>query len=983
MLWLVVSSRPSYGEAAAIAQEFSGTLGPTAIIQSNNGLYAVVAGTLYRDKSKQNLSTLKALRLIPDDAFLSAGTNFNRVVSHSYGERPFTDLMTQPVYKGTVRRMQLVFKQMNIYDGPSDGLIGPATVKSFNAYKRVYPGPSGDNLDSADIASMEANARDGFRSQAERQAATEMGFQSAEAYSAAVIGGFTSAGIFDAARRLGFTRESDYRAAQAGGFTDAAEFNQARSGGFTSSYEFATAQRAGLSSQAEYVAFRSSGFSDASAYRAARAGGFDNKAAFDEASSAGFRTKVDFDAAKAAGFRLATDYVEAQDLGLKTQTEYLAFKTSGFSDVAVFRTAKAKGIFSKAAWDLTVAAQLSASREAANALLADAETFLKMNASAPNLIAIADSAAALSATLREAPIEAIQQASTKLSAVLASVHGWSDFAAKRGKERSEELATLRSDIKRHLIGRQMQLTKWVAANITSSKLPEVVGELKLLGEAIPSEDLRTLESARSSIEAVILRQNLEGDLQSTPGNATAANTGGGSERSPFEVTPFNKELLIGPLEGVVILHNAGPTAPSILRTLNGAYSFTNGIATVCLLGIDGNLSLQRGLLDALKPMGAAILTLAGTCDDRASQKVDLLLIERKKFLEADIKFATGILDATASGSLKTFEEIDFLKIRARQTVEDRLAAEISEDVGTGTRSGYGALLLPAKDGALCTVIDGEAKWHSALVNQVVAFDPSEGLKSNLSGNLNEIYKEARRSKCRILYSSATVLQQVTQAYDRDDLKYEFLPVWFDTATVQKELDNAALREATRIRSVEEKRLATQAEAQAIERREKEEAEKRAVREADLRRENNAAATAAMNLFTDGIKLAVLKEGSGVSATQAGEAFQIASLYPDFAMWLNEAVRDDWRPLSLENAVSDFGKITWKGRSLDAVVIETRIKLLSRERGEYQNHCFLLGAVIDGEFDMVRDPIEAACGEQAEKLSQWKIGHDLRSLWAAD
>ena len=37
-----------------------------------------------------------------------------------------TDLMTQPVYKGTVRRMQSVFRQMNIYDGPSDGLIGPA-----------------------------------------------------------------------------------------------------------------------------------------------------------------------------------------------------------------------------------------------------------------------------------------------------------------------------------------------------------------------------------------------------------------------------------------------------------------------------------------------------------------------------------------------------------------------------------------------------------------------------------------------------------------------------------------------------------------------------------------------------------------------------------------------------------------------------------------------------------------------------------------
>ncbi len=59
MIWLVVSSRPTFDQATAVAQSFAATLGPALITRSRNGSFAIVTGTLFKDKAKPNLQTLK------------------------------------------------------------------------------------------------------------------------------------------------------------------------------------------------------------------------------------------------------------------------------------------------------------------------------------------------------------------------------------------------------------------------------------------------------------------------------------------------------------------------------------------------------------------------------------------------------------------------------------------------------------------------------------------------------------------------------------------------------------------------------------------------------------------------------------------------------------------------------------------------------------------------------------------------------------
>ncbi|WP_189587355.1 hypothetical protein, partial [Mesorhizobium sp. M8A.F.Ca.ET.208.01.1.1] len=69
-------------------------------------------------------------------------------------------------------------------------------------------------------------------------------------------------------------------------------------------------------------------------------------------------------------------------------------------------------------------------------------------------------------------------------------------------------------------------------------------------------------------------------------------------------------------------------------------------------------------------------------------------------------------------------------------------------------------------------------------------------------------------------------------------------------------------------------------------------------------------------------------------------------------------------------------------NLDGIVVKATVKMASAERGQYKDECFLFGAVVDNEFQMVRDPYETKCNE-TQISAQWAVGHELKSLWIAN
>ncbi|MBD8649461.1 hypothetical protein IFT66_00035 [Rhizobium sp. CFBP 13726] len=908
MIWVVVSSRPTLEQAGAVAQSFAATLGPALITQSRNGSFAIVTGTLFKDKAKPNLNTLKELRLVPRDAFLSNGEGFGSIVSHSYSAGTSTDLMTQTSLISSVRRLQIALTRLKLYSGLTDGLIGPGTVKAFTAYLAAFGPPPGDFLDEYALNIIEQIAQDGFRSMAERQTAQGMGFDDGETYAQAVKGGFTSQQVMFQAKQRGFQTNQDFEAASRSGFETAEEFEKGRAGGFLTADEYRAASR----------------------------------------------------------FRFGT------------RTDYVAFRSSGFADKDSFTTAQERGFSDKASYERAVAVDLKAARVKAEILLEDAQVFIRLNPQIPNLIAVADKAAILGVTLPTGTASNLEQASSQLQALLTPLSGYSDFVVARDKERTDDRRKQVLAYQQELETARVALTNWVAANISSSKLPQVVQELKSLADAAVSDDLDDLQGARQSLGILIAKNGLAGELAGLQAaGADNAYTNPGEGNAPFAVTPANAVLLSGAGGDVVSLFNASAEAPSLVRTLNGGLSFSNDIATVCLFGINETPSIRRGLRATLSPMGATVVKTS-SCTSSSPKHADLIIMRRKAFLEAPPSFAVAFIDALEAKRLRRFDAIDYAKLADNEQKEIALVAAITTGVETGSRTGFGAFEVAIEKGGLCVVVTEDTDVHGdmlAAVKEMVEASTPMTVVSDRT--LEQLYPMILRDECRVVYGSAGTLQQLIQALKRDEKPIAFLPIWIETDEVLSSAAKLAAVKLERTKQQEAQRLAAQESERLAAIRRQDEQSRLVVVEAELRKVNGPDANARLTKFTDFLKASTL-----VADGRTSGAKTMAPVYRDFIDWLEAQKTEGWELGNVDTAISDFGAVNWKDRKLDALVTRVELKFKSRERGEYRTECILFGVVLDDEFEMERDPLQTLCADEVVKLDPWKSGHGFESRWRA-
>ncbi|MFD2051874.1 peptidoglycan-binding protein [Mesorhizobium calcicola] len=908
--WLVVSSRPTEGEAIALAQSYAPTLGPTLVVHSRNGVFAVVAGTLYQDKAKANLTSLKELHIIPQDSFLSRGDGLDGLVWMSYQRGASFDFATQPNYLRVVQRLQAAMSKLGLYSGSVDGLIGPTTVKAFRAYLGRFDLQPGELLADYSLAEIERNAGDGFHSDQERNAARALGY------------------------------------------TDAQSFNDARSGGFTSASAFAQAKSMGFMTQHDY----------------------------DVAISGDFRSSDEYQRAQTGGFTAANEYRAAAQLGIQTRTELVAYRASGFSDPAAFRNAKQKGFADKASYDKAEARKLKAARASAMALLSDAETFLKLNPQTSNLVEIAGQAAALNAQVQTDSTDALNNSSLKLSDLLTAVPGYSEFSASMDKERAQAIEKQKSEIFAELQADRQSLKHWMSSHLTSAKLPEVVQEVKSLDDVSDTNDLDSLTEAREGVRALIARQALAEELDTRKAAASQSGSGASqeSDSATYAVTDLNKALLRGPLEDVVVLYNAGPKAPSLLRTISGQFSLTKNQAWICLLGPQRTPALDKALLEAIDPMGGKAINVSSDCGAGGLESADLFLVQRKTFLEAPATLQAAYLEAMQAKTIRVFDPIRFEDIKARMDSDQTLALKIAQEVSSGMREGYGGILLTSSSDRICSVVDGKAAVHEATIGKIAAFTGMSGSTVSYP-SIDKAYEDVRHEQCRVLYASAADLKATSEALVRDGVQFAFAPVWLDksdAASTAAKLD-AAKQEA--IKAAEAKRVAADEEKKIAARRETDEKNSKSLRQADLRQKNGPAATALLNLFSDGLKRTVL---GATDKTNVSSGINVETLFPDFVKWNAGLSQDNWKPTDVTSEVQDYGTVNWKGRNLDGIVVKATVKMASAERGQYKDECFLFGAVVDNEFQMVRDPYESKCND-TQTSAQWTVGHELKSLWVAN
>ncbi|ESY86403.1 hypothetical protein X739_11870 [Mesorhizobium sp. LNHC220B00] len=904
-LWLIVSSRPSEEQAVALAESYEPTLGPTLVAHSRRGAFAVVAGTLFEDKAKSNLTTLKELHIIPQDSFLSRGDSLDGMVWLSYQRGASFDFATQPNYLKTVQRLQAAMSRLGLYPGPVDGLIGPTTVRSFKSYIARFDLPPGDLLTDYNLAEIERNAGDGFGSDQERSAA------------------------------------------QALGYTDAQSYNDGKTGGFSSANVFTQAKGMGLSTQLE----------------------------FDAVVSGGFRTRDEYQRARSGGFTAAEDYRAAVELGIQTKAELVAFRASGFSEPVAFRDAKQKGFADKASFDKSEAHRLKAARDSATKLLGDAQTFVRLNPQTVNLVEIADKAAALNAQIQTESADALENSSLRLTTLLMAVPGYAEFSALRDKERLQEVEKKKAEIVAELRADREALKRWIAGHLTSAKLPEVVQEVKLLDAISGTADMDTLTQARDEVRSLIARQALAAELETS--KAAAGSDSQENASAAYAVTDLNKALLRGALDDVVVLYNAGPQAPSLLRTISGQFSLTKNEAWTCLLGPEKAPALEKALLGAIEPLGGKAIHISSECGVSELDHADLFFIQRKKFLESTSTLQAAYLEAIGAKTLRVFDPIHYEDIKALMDADQGLSVKIAQEVSSGTREGYGGIVLVNSSTRICSVADGSLDIHGAAIDKIAAYAAISGDKVPYS-SIDKAYEDIRHEHCRVLYASAANLKATSEALARDGVQYTFAPVWLDksdAATAAAKLDAAKQQE---VKAAEAKRVAADEEKRIAAQREEDEKKSQSMRQAGLRQKNGPAASALLNIFSDGLKRTVL---GPADKANTGPGINVEGLFPDFTKWNAGLSRDDWKATDVISEVQDYGTVNWGGRNLDGIFIKTTVKMASAERGQYKDECFLFGAVVDNEFQMVRDPYESTC--DADTSANWAVGHELKSLWVAN
>jgi hypothetical protein len=659
-----------------------------------------------------------------------------------------------------------------------------------------------------------------------------------------------------------------------------AQIERGAGDGFKNDQERSLAQSLGFTEASSYRAATAGGFPSASIFAQAKSLGFNTQREFDAAVSGGFRSRDEYQRAQSAGFTSADDFRAAQQFGIQSMSELVAFRASGFTDAVEFRNASQKGFADKASFDKAEARRLKASRAAANILLSDAETFLKLNPQTSNLVEIADKAAALNAQVQTNSADALNDSTLRLTNLLMGVPGFAEFSASRDKERAEDIEKQKALILAELQADQQALKSWMAAHLTSSKLPLVVSEVKALESATSTSDLGALTEARDSVKTLIVSQGLAAELEATKvrshgddkSSAQANNT------PAFTVTDLNKILLRGALDDVVVLYNSGPAAPSLLKTLSGEFSFTKNEAWVCLFGVESTPALEKVLQVALNPFGGKAIHINRECGQPDINQADLFFIQRKKFVEAKPSFAVAYLEAIEAKTLRPFDAITYADLKRRMDQDKAFSDQIAADVEKGAKLGYGGILLNSKSNRICGVIDGEPKIHRATIDKLAELASLPKADPQIS-NVDTAYQDVRRDKCRILYGSSATLKAVTEALTRDSVNFAYAPIWFeqsDVAAAQAKLeltrqDEVKAEQAARVAADEAKRVAAQ--------RLEDEQKSKSAQEANLRQKNGAAAAALLNMFSDGLKTAVL---DGAAKTKAPAGVDIAArLYAAF------------------------------------------------------------------------------------------------------
>lgn len=885
----------------------------------------------------------------------------------------------------------------------------------------------------------------GFSDRATMMAATQGGFSTFAEYAKARDAGFENAVDFIGFRNSGFSDSREYRAALNAGFATAANWQRARSAGFETRKEYDEFVASGLPDRNAWLAEKEQQ-RNISQIRMACISSMDRKddlvilrecvralataptdqtiseqlAAADArlerreaelTAETGRETKADGTAAKLDAVRIGRAefacarlliekaWPEAVEVCSANKELYPASTALAAATASALEGA-AKSEEQKAAAEAKRKREAEAEQKrlalvdaanAANALLDNVEAYSAAGNRFTSGLQIARGLVQLRAVAGGTEAEPIEHALLRLSALLGSETGYRTYIEE--KQKSEQVA--RSNAAATALAESQRIDAFiqdfVALNVTHDAVPDLLDIQLDLSDAIASEDPLRLAASQSAATAKLSALGLGTQLAAFNYMPKQAGSESSVRKATngLAITKLNEALLLGAEQDIVILNNTTPAAPHAIRNLVGALTFEGSEAVACWHHDAPARDLATSMAWKRVQTAGVRKVKVTTCQPESLAKTDIVLLRRGDFLRGNILYSRPFVELVEKGDFAVMATVLWSDIGAQADAERQLSQDIERGIATGARDGFGWLRLESETPKTCMITATFASAHEAIlfVRAPFAADLPESMDL-FPMDLERAFYAMQRGQCGVVYANSADLRTLILAAKREGIAYSVLPNWVTPQELKQIVDGleqTAREETAQLEAARARKLAAAAlEAQNTEAKAKLDAAK-ALADAETARAREALLRKTYGQEANGAYKSLEQTARGFfdASDARGDRTEFSRLFPALAAWQAASLNDGWEFAPIDGEIIDYGTASWKDRRSEVILARFEILSTNRVLGENKRSCFVIGYLIDAEFQMLRDPLEATCDQAQPIVSEWKQGRSFESRWNAE
>lgn len=626
---------------------------------------------------------------------------------------------------------------------------------------------------------------------------------------------------------------------------------------------------------------------------------------------------------------------------------------------------------------------------AAQELIDDASTFVKENPSNPKLLQYIKKIAALNSTLTTNNTKTTNN-TNKLKSLMEGLvtdlrrePAYAKLSADRIHKKKMEAAQYLPELIKTATQQQTYIRDYITNNPTAPNTITFISLLNELESNLIAPDLEKMMSLTGKVDVSIRQAGLQDDFV----KATNKLVYRAIEPLPIDKavdvnlppkrTVKNAFLAEGDPKDFVLMYNSSPKAPHVATNLKGDIEFDRGEAKACLYQPNfakPQIHMLRGNLRKYKVPSPEIDS--SECSRTNLLSYDVVAVERGELLKLRSDIIMTLYSKLEVGEFKMLGLISGTETAALALEQKNNRDRLDNDIQNGAAKGFGIIFVGSQVETLCMVVKDKEKAHRKImldnIERLTLEIDSLSPTSIVKPSLDDAYKALNRKECQAIYSSATEIYTVISALKRTETKYSISSVWSteeEVAMAAKLLDERELAEKTRNQERLTKLKSDETLKAVLDKADRESSKKK--QEALQSQYGKIAAASAAEIAN------VIRE-----ATEGRSDWQQSAAYvqfPQFATWYQNLVQNRWELQSFNSEIYDYGRAKWKERILETPFSKVSMRLRNRILGEYKDACFMFGRMKDAEFNMIRDTIEVACGQEID-LSSWKKVRSFESQW---